>query len=104
MASGGPGWIVGRYIWNGLIAALGIVAVILGAVDVWKNRKASHPLIAMGVTIAIEGFYMMFRGIPRFPDAGERERSATEENIDTAVIIGIFVLGGIAAAVAGAMS
>jgi hypothetical protein len=104
MAKGGSGWVVGRYIWNGLIAAFGIVAVILGALDVWKNRKASNPLIVMGVTIVVEGFYMMFRRIPRFPDAGEEERSATMEGVDTVLIIVFFVIGCIIAGIVGAKS
>ena len=94
MASSEHRWkVVLRYVWQVAIGLVGVGFIILGALRVTKNPDVDHGAIILGITAIVEAIYVLARGIPRFPEAGEEEVRGAMTAVDTIVPIGIFVLG-----------
>ncbi|HEX7897221.1 MAG TPA: hypothetical protein VF950_05650 [Planctomycetota bacterium] len=82
-----------RYVWQVAIGLVGVGFIVLGALRVTKNPDADNGAIVLGITAIVEAIYVLARGIPRFPEAGEQEVTGAMTAVDTIVPIGIFLLG-----------
>jgi len=87
-----------RYAWQGLIAAVGVLFVVLGAQRVTRNPVVDGGAIDLGVAGICAAVYLLSRAVE---EAGERR---ARDTFDVLCPIGIYGLGivGIVVAVATA--
>jgi cation transport ATPase len=82
-----------RYVWQVLMGLVGVLFIVLGAMRVTKNPDVDNGAIILGITSIAITIYLLARGVPRFPEAGEEEVRGAMTAVDTIVPIGIFVAG-----------